>query len=660
MIKQFVFLLFLFTIKQLPAQKTGREFVDSLVFSLKETKDDTAKARLYNRIFNELSNISSAEAMLYAREGLAHTKKMNWPKGIGVFEDNLGRAFSNAGQYDSTIFYYNDALKIHTSAGDQYNTAISYNNLGSAEQNIHSNYTQAIHYYYKALEVAEKIKDSSLLSLTNYNIGGIYLVQENYDKALEFHNRALLIREKKDWPYEIASSLETIGKIYFSLDNIPKASEYFKRALPLYEAAGTSAGLASIWSSLSLTYGKNYRAIVEARIKSKNIWDEVNPMHPDAITNTGNLGIAYLDIVRYDSSNLAKYGDVIPGDKNTLLQKAENYIKAAIDLSTQTGAIESLSYFTGALAEVQEYKGDFKNAYYNYKQYAEIQDSIFSQENKNKIAAAESRLILANQRKAMWALVGGLALVCIIGLLLYRQSRLRKKTNQALLQLNNALDNANKVKIKFFGILSHDLRSPVSKLINFLHLQKNNPELLNPQQTEEHNKKITASAETLLENMETMLLWSKSQMENFKPSKKSILVKDILEKLQRTFISQDRVQFIFRDTGTLTITTDEDYLFSILYNLINNATEALQNTSQPVIECSAFKENNAILFSVSDNGPGFPVSLLQNQGNEKESVSGKKGLGLFIVYDMARAIDGKITLSNHAAGARAVLQLSIP
>ena len=50
--------------------------------------------------------------------------------------------------------------------------------------------------------------------------------------------------------------------------------------------------------------------------------------------------------------------------------------------------------------------------------------------------------------------------------------------------LNNQLDEANKVKAKFFGILSHDLRSPVANLIHFLHLQKNDPDLLGKEQAD--------------------------------------------------------------------------------------------------------------------------------------------------------------------------------
>jgi signal transduction histidine kinase len=49
---------------------------------------------------------------------------------------------------------------------------------------------------------------------------------------------------------------------------------------------------------------------------------------------------------------------------------------------------------------------------------------------------------------------------------------IRKKTNTTLLHLNNELDEANKIKAKFFAIISHDLRSPIANLVSFLNLKK--------------------------------------------------------------------------------------------------------------------------------------------------------------------------------------------
>lgn len=99
---------------------------------------------------------------------------------------------------------------------------------------------------------------------------------------------------------------------------------------------------------------------------------------------------------------------------------------------------------------------------------------FYSKKNEADIA----KLSLATIEKQKWMMILGLIFLSIIGALFYYQSLVRKKTNRKLQILNIELDEANKAKARFMAILNHDLRSPVANLLQFLHLQKDNPELL--------------------------------------------------------------------------------------------------------------------------------------------------------------------------------------
>lgn len=653
-------------------QKSGRKLVDSLLTAVPAAENDTIKARLYNRIFNELSLLNVDQARQYARMGLDHSKKMKWPKGIAVFQNNLGRTYSDIGNYDSTQFYYNAALATHTRAGDKYNMASTYNNMGTAAANIRADYTKAISYYLNAIQLSEEIRDTLLQAVSLSNAGRIFMIQKNYAKALEFDNKALKLRELKGSPDEVAASLESIGKNYYLTNQLVKAKQCFLQAESLYKSTGNLTGLANIYTSLPLVYGSDYRKVIETRIKAKQLWDEINPLFPDAITNTGNLGITYLDIVRNDTNRLVKYGDIIPNNKKILLLKAKEYLQAAIQLATQNGDIDTKSFFTGALAEVQEYTGDFKNAYYNYKLFKESQDSLFSQENKNKIAEAESRqeidrknneiqikqLALSKQRRKMWGLIGGLGLLVIIGVLLFRQNQQRKKTNATLMQLNTALDKANKVKAKFFAILSHDLRAPVARLINFLNLQKNDPGLLSPEQAAAHQKKIVLSAEALLENMESMLLWSKSQMDDFKPVNNKVTSASLFDQLNKTFSPVNDVQISYRSIEDIVIHTDENYLLTIMQNLTTNAISAIKSQLNATINWSVKKTNNSVIFTIQDNGPGLPAEVINILKDNTTNLGSKHGFGFHIIKDMAKAINCCISFQSNAEGTQFNLEIN--
>ena len=100
-----------------------------------------------------------------------------------------------------------------------------------------------------------------------------------------------------------------------------------------------------------------------------------------------------------------------------------------------------------------------------------------------------------------------------------------------------------------------------------------------------------------------MLLWCKEQMENFRPNIKTIAVTDLFEYIRKFFVHTEKVNIIFNAVPGLMVSTNENYLRTIMQNLISNAIRALKNTSDASIEWKA--EGEARLLSATDNGPGI-------------------------------------------------------
>src|SRR5690606_29280550 len=138
-----------------------------------------------------------------------------------------------------------------------------------------------------------------------------------------------------------------------------------------------------------------------------------------------------------------------------------------------------------------------------------------------------------------------------------------------------------KVKARFFGILNHDLRSPVANLIHFLHLKKENPEMLSEENKTRLEQKTITAAENLLISMEDILLWSKGQMDNFKPNFKKIEVKELFIDISNHFGSEERVGIRFENPEQINVNTDVDYLKTIMRNLTGNAIKALTAIENP-------------------------------------------------------------------------------
>jgi len=237
-------------------------------------------------------------------------------------------------------------------------------------------------------------------------------------------------------------------------------------------------------------------------------------------------------------------------------------------------------------------------------------------------------------------------LLATIGSLLYYQSRNRRKTNEKLQLLNSELDSANKTKTRFFSILNHDLRAPVSNLVHFLHLQKENPELLNEENKIRLENKTITGAENLLTSMEDLLLWSKGQMENFMPQLRKLSITKLFEDTDKHFDSEEKTTILFENLHNIELISDEHYLKTIVRNLTGNAIKALEKTTNPTIVWKAWRENEKVYLSVSDNGPGINHEQFKALYDDKEVIGIKSGLGLHLIRDLAKAIDCEITVDS--------------
>lgn len=324
--------------------------------------------------------------------------------------------------------------------------------------------------------------------------------------------------------------------------------------------------------------------------------------------------------------------------------------------------IDSLRGVAGA----QEQGGDYKNAFLNFRKYQMVQDSVFSQDIKNKIASLESQreielrdkeiasgnLALANQRKQRLVLIAGLCLLAIIGSLLYRQNLTRRRTNRTLLQLNSQLDEANRTKSTFFAILGHDLRRPVATLLNFLHLQKEAPDLLDARDELVFQQRIERSAEGLLETMESLLLWSKSQLDQFNVHLQRTELLPLLDQCFRLLhLDNGSGQIILVNDveADTTIVTDADILFTILRNLLQNAVKASPPNGK--IRIAFERRGDSGMLSIYNEGGVF--SQLQHEQLLQGSVQGNglDGFGLRLIHDLSGKIGARIRFAGKEGGA---------
>ncbi len=116
-----------------------------------------------------------------------------------------------------------------------------------------------------------------------------------------------------------------------------------------------------------------------------------------------------------------------------------------------------------------------------------------------------------------------------------------------------------------------------------------------------------------------------------------------------------------RIPATLTITGYEGYVHQILVNLLQNAADALEDVSQPLIRIRAGIQHEQAWVTVQDNGPGIPSPQLLRIFDPfftTKGVGKGTGLGLYISYNLAtEQCRGSLKADSDEGGALFTLTL---
>ena len=626
--------------------------IDKMLRSLESMKEDTSKVNQLNKIALSYSDSDSTKAFFYNKKALSLAKKLKWKDGVAKSHFYLGTIYNVYFYYDKALNSFHQSLK----TSNQKILSKSFQSIGEVYLNT-SNFSKALDYSFRALKIDEAIGNKKGIAKVFANLGSINYGIQKYSKALDFYNKAAEIYEELANSKELAIVNRNMAGVYNSLRQSQKALLYYEKANVLCKKSNNKALQARILSDISLVYYnlENYDQAINNCHLSINAIPNGTDDKQTISFSYGVLGDSYIEKAKANQHKII------------FLDSAISSLNKAVKLHRQLNSSRDLAYDFSSITQAYKLQGDYKSALTSYETAMAYEDSIFNTYNKETIKNLEdkraielrdreikiNKLQLEAKEKQKWMLLSGLALLGIIGGLLFYQSSNRRKINKKLQTLNldleeknNELDQANKIKARFFSILNHDLRSPVYNLIHFLHLKKENPELLDEATKISIEHKTMSSAENLLTSMEDMLLWSKSQMENFEPEPKNVSINSLFDDTRKHFVSEEKVIISFENPDNIQIYTDENYLKTIIRNLTGNAIKALNKVQNPSIIWKAWQENNQIWLSITDNGPGATQEQFKALYDETEVVGIKTGLGLHLIRDLAKAIHCTIDVDS--------------
>jgi signal transduction histidine kinase len=541
--------------------------------------------------------------------------------------------------------------------------------------------------------IADTSKDNAILQDIYSAFGSYYEQKSYYSTAQDYYIKSIQLREKNvdtttnsKAKFDYAIQCDQLSKLYLNTQMADKSlaslrnGERFASVSPVVSNRLLSSFVEAFTTSGDIDSAIYYNNELALHTKNQSIFPS------ELVSSNLNVGLYYIDHKQYEKAiSYVNKGDslaaviqspflifqaqMIKGryfEETGKFQQAISLLTKALPVAIQLSK-ELYSNILKYMALSYKGLGNTKNALQYYEQYVGVQDTL----NKEKISRTfadlethyqttekENRIIALDQKNKLdilelkqasntrRLLILGLVSLGIFSLLLYFIYRNKEKLNKILNQrnhqldeLNNELSVANDTKAKLFGVISHDLRAPVSKIVQLLHLQKENPGYLDNELRNQYNERLNKASENVLETMEDLLLWSKSQMKNFVPQYKPVKIVPLLEREIQLFDEQVREKELRVNVNVsheASYHTDENFIGVILRNLIQNAIK--QCNKKDVITIDADKDKISIT-NPAGNTKAEELNFLMHETN----ISSKRsGLGLQIVNDLATRLGIKI------------------
>lgn len=226
--------------------------------------------------------------------------------------------------------------------------------------------------------------------------------------------------------------------------------------------------------------------------------------------------------------------------------------------------------------------------------------------------------------------------------------------NAKLSESETALKELNASKDRFFSIIAHDLRSPISALLGYSDFIVEDYDTLEADEVKEFSENINTVAKSLTELLNNLLDWSRIQVgtmkfepENLKP----VSVVNSVLRLLKANAKKKNIDIINNIDPGLEIYSDENMLHTILRNLISNAIKFTGNNGK--IEINQSVREFYVEISVSDNGVGMDQDTLDKlfridvsvttTGTDNEKGT---GLGLILCKELAEKNGGSIYVDS--------------
>ena len=286
----------------------------------------------------------------------------------------------------------------------------------------------------------------------------------------------------------------------------------------------------------------------------------------------------------------------------------------------------------------------------------ELDSNIWSQMRDQIVGLPEARVPIATKivrRDGVVIECAALPLPDGATLLTFLDSSANAKVEKALLDRNEALVEAERIRNDFVKHVSYELRTPLTSIIGFTQLlAEGGAGPLNPRQ-HEYASVISKSSSALLAIINDILDLASIDAGALALREEDVDVADAMRAAAEGV--QDRllehgIDLKIVATGDVgTFRADGRRVRQTLFNLLSNAI-GFSNAGQSVT-LTAFRRQHEVVFKISDQGRGIPPEILDRVFDRFQSYpAGSRhrgaGLGLSIVRALVELHGGRVVIDS--------------
>jgi len=477
-----------------------------------------------------------------------------------------------------------------------------------------------------------------------YNNNGVILASlEMLDEAEDSYLKALELNKKGDLKWGVAYSQMSLGLLY----NIKKQHQ---KAFPLLKAANAYFIENVDYYSIAIVN----QSLCQNYILEKN--------YARALMSI-NRSIEYLE---KDENARAIIG--LYYNKAQVLFELGQYDEAYAIAQKELAVVDNQFYAPHTydlLSQIEAKRSNFENALLFQNKYSELRDSVYNENLENKLAKErvkqniekeqESRekaelksSLLESQNRFFIAISLGLAAILGMGGFLFYKLQ---KARNLLKSQNQQLSELNRTKDKFFGIIAHDIRSPIVALDGVGEQMSYYLDKKDESKLRRLSDRVDTTAKRLSNLLDNLLNWALLQTGTIPYRPVSLNLRGTANEVLALFTphaTTKNIQLVNEVSTSIKVYADPSALNAILRNLVSNAIKFTHKDGQ--VSIAAEEKGGKVFIKINDTGTGINAELLPKlftlNKNNKKGTGGEKGtgLGLLLCKELVELNKGNISV----------------